>query len=165
MKTFDWLRRNGLIHTKRISGDTVDILIEEVHHRSDAVPYDVIDYGIYLHGTNTRIGYCDLRVGMNRELLYAGNIGYRIHVSYQGHGYAYDATKLLLQEAASSYEMKYVVITCSPDNIPSKRTLERLQGKFVNEVNVPKDHWLYQRGETVKDIYYFDLEGGYEMVG
>ncbi|MCR4950038.1 MAG: GNAT family N-acetyltransferase [Solobacterium sp.] len=112
-------------------------------------------YGIFLHGQDQKIGECDLRVGMNDELYYAGNIGYRIYERWRGHSYALQACRLLLPEAFHKYGMDEVIITCSPDNIPSRRTLEKLSGTFVEETGVPAWHWLYRRGETVKRIYRF----------
>ena len=53
--------------------------------------------------------------------------------------------------------MTELIITCSPDNIPSRRTLEKLGGTLLETANVPEDHWLYQRGEKVKNIYRYDL--------
>ena len=53
--------------------------------------------------------------------------------------------------------MEELIITCSPDNLASKKTLQKLGGQLLETVEVPADHWLYQRGETVKDIYRFLL--------
>ena len=53
--------------------------------------------------------------------------------------------------------MQELLITCSPDNIASRRTLEKLQGELVETADVPRSHWLYERGETVKNIYRFQL--------
>ena len=50
-----------------------------------------------------------------------------------------------------------MIITCSPDNIPSLCTLQRLHGTLLETVDVPESHWLYQRGETVKCIYQYEL--------
>ena len=50
-----------------------------------------------------------------------------------------------------------LLITCSPENIASRLTLERLGGELVETVPVPRCHWLYARGETWKNIYRFQL--------
>ena len=42
-------------------------------------------------------------------------------------------------------------------NIASKKTLQKLGGQLLETVEVPAGHWLYQRGETVKNIYRFLL--------
>lgn len=141
----------------KYSGSAVDLVIEH------AIPFfgnsdDVrsLNFDIYLHDTGIRAGLCDLRLGMNEELYYAGNIGYRIFPGERGHGYAYEACRILF-DIARSRGMTELIITCSPDNIPSRRTLEKLGGTLLETANVPEDHWLYQRGEKVKNIYRYDL--------
>ena len=113
-------------------------------------------YGIYLHDTNTKIGYCDIRLGKNEELYYAGNIGYSIVSEYQGHHYALKASKLLL-EVAKEHQMDQLLITCSPDNDASRKTILELGGVYLETVNVPRNHWLYKRNEKVKEIYKLDI--------
>ena len=142
---------------KRVEGKCVDLMLDQhidASKYNQMVPSDL--FGIYLHGTNIRVGSCDLRYGMNEELYYAGNIGYNVLSVYRGHGYAYQAC-LLLFEVAKQKGMEELIITCSPDNIPSRKTLEKLNGTLEGTVNVPPDHWLYRRGETVKNIYRYRL--------
>ena len=116
-----------------------------------------IFYDIYLKDGDKKIGRCDLRVGMNDELYYAGNIGYRIFEQYRGNNYAYQATLKLFEIAKDEYGMTELLITCSPDNGASQRICEKLNGKLIASVDVPKSHWLYKRGETEKLIYEFSL--------
>ena len=147
---FPWQNEN------RISGDTVDLKEERTSRPSAFNDYvRTVYFSIYEHGRNEKIGECDLRVGMNDELYYAGNIGYRIYERYRGHSYAYEACRLLLPLAYHDYHMPEVIITCSPDNTPSRRTLEKLGGELISEEEVPVWHWLYKRGEKVKRIYKF----------
>lgn len=51
--------------------------------------------------------------------------------------------------------MDEIIITCSPENTASRRTIEKLGGELLETVEVPEDHWLYERGELVKNIYLF----------
>lgn len=129
---------------------------EEPCARTSWVPS--VYFAICPHGRHVKIGECDLRLGMNDEIYYAGNIGYRIYQPFRGHGYAYDACVLLFQIAHSRYHMNELILTCSPENIPSRKTLEKLHGDLLETVRVPETHWLYQRGETVKNIYKFNLQ-------
>lgn len=150
---FGWLLKN-----KVTEGERIDLVLES--HRNPSfhnnyVPSDL--YGIFLHGSSARIGECDIRIGMNEELYYAGNIGYRIYEPYRGHGYAYDAAKMLMKIARDEHDFKEIILTCSPDNTASKKTLEKLGGELVETVDVPAWHWLYKRGEKVKHIYRYDL--------
>lgn len=138
-----------------ISGDVVDLKLETHHIRTRYHPYDAYDFGIYLHHGGVRVGYCDLRVGMNEELYYAGNVGYRIDVDYRGHGYAAEACRLLFPIAHERYGMDELIITCSPENRASDATLRKVGCTFVECVDVPEWHWLYRRGERRKNIYRF----------
>jgi len=147
----EWLRRG-----RTLPDDPVTLVEEQdipADSRNSYVPS--VLYGIELHGQ--RIGDCDLRLGMNEELYYAGNIGYNIQKEYRGHGYAYEACRILFRLARTKYHMEELIITCSPDNLASKKTLQKLGGQLLETVEVPADHWLYQRGETGKDIYRFLL--------
>lgn len=140
---------------KTIEGERIDLHVETQRPAdafNDFVPSVI--YGIYRHDSQIKIGECDLRIGMNKELYYAGNIGYRIYEPYRGHGYALQAAKLLMKVAADTYHMKELLITCTPDNIPSRRTIEKLGAELIHgNIPVPPSHWLYKRGETVKNIY------------
>ncbi len=144
---------------KRIAGDTVDLIEEQIWEADSSNDYvPSFFYGIYTHDGRHRVGYCDLRVGHNQELYYAGNIGYHIYTPYRGHHYAYEACRMLF-EVAKEKGMDWLIITCSPDNEASLRTIERLEGTYLETVPVPSDHWLYRRGETIKHIYRYELKG------
>lgn len=143
------------LFSKRIPTESeVTLIQEEVCHRKNS--YTSVYYGIYLK--HTRIGYIDLRLGVSEELYYAGNIGYRIFEKYRGHHYACYACKKVLEIAKEEYHLSFVYITCSPENEASRKTLEKLQGHLVEVAEVPQWHWLYQRGEKVKNIYFFPLQ-------
>lgn len=149
----DWFGR------KRYEGDPVD-LKQEFTRSANAFNNYVpsVIYGIYEHDTDRKVGECDLRLGMNEELYYAGQIGYRVYEAYRGHGYAYYACLILFAIAREEYGMDELLLTCSPENTPSKKTLEKLGGVLKENVDVPAWHWLYKRGETNKNIYYYSLK-------
>jgi predicted acetyltransferase len=148
----------SLFGKQLIKGKKVDLKIvrESQPHPFNDYAYTV-QYAVYLHGRKEKIGECDLRVGMNRQLYYAGNIGYRIYREYRGHSYAYEACLLMLDQASKEYGMKEVIVTCSPENIASEKTIRKLGGVLIAETDVPADHWLYKRGETVKKIFRITL--------
>lgn len=147
----------SLFHRDKLRGKAVD-LKEEYRHKPE---YDgdppAIMYGIFRHGSSVKVGECDLRIGMNEELYYAGNIGYRIYEPYRGSGYAYEACLLLFQTAKQQFHMDELIITCSPDNTASEKTLEKLNGELIEQADVPATHWLYRRGEKVKNIFRYRL--------
>ena len=137
---------------RRISGKVVDLVIESFSLGN------TVDFSICLAHSRVKVGDCDLRIGDTKEYYFAGNIGYRIYEPYRGHHYAYEACMLVMKYAYDTAGMRSVYITCSPENIASKKTIERLGGEYVETVNVPSWHWLYIRGEKVKLIYRLDLD-------
>lgn len=100
------------------------------------------------------LGHCDLRVGTHAEIAYSGNIGYRVYRPHRGHHYALKASRLMLHFA---YElgMEECLITCNPDNMASRRTLEQLGGELVATVDVPPDSACYKAGDRVKCQFLF----------
>lgn len=103
------------------------------------------------------MGACDLRVGYTDGLYYGGHIGYSINEEYRGHHYAAKACKLLFS-LAKKHDMSFLYITCNPDNLPSKRTCEYLQGEFLGVVELPEDNDMrINDGETHKCIFKFHL--------
>lgn len=105
----------------------------------------------------TKMGVCDLRIGHNEKLYYGGNIGYRVEPPYRGHRYAAKACRLLF-ELARRHDLGYVLITCNPDNLPSRRTCELLGGRLLEIAALPEDNDMrIESGETEKCIFRFDL--------
>ncbi len=108
-----------------------------------------------LHGNI--MGVCDLRVGYTDRLYYGGHIGYRINEEYRGHHYAAKACKLLFF-LARKHDMSYLYITCNPDNAPSRKTCECLQGEFLGVVELPEGNDMrISEGATHKCIFKFNL--------
>lgn len=101
------------------------------------------------------IGRCDLRVGDSAAIQYAGHIGYSVYERYRGHRYAMQASELLLQ-FAHELGMKQIIITCDPDNIASRRTLELLGGTYLATVKVPKDSPCYAAGDREKCQFVYE---------
>ena len=94
---------------------------------------------------------------MNPELRILGQVGYHINEKYRGHHYALKACRMLF-ECAKEVGMKELLITCNPDNIPSRKTLEALGGTLEEIVKVPEDHFCYQQGDRSKCIFTYSLE-------
>jgi hypothetical protein len=103
------------------------------------------------------VGRCDLRVGEAPEIAYAGHIGYRVHLPYRGHHYAKRASRLLLG-FAHEIGINEILITCDPDNIPSRRTLEDLNGDYHGIVRVPQDSACYENGDRLKCQFYYQTK-------
>lgn len=95
---------------------------------------------------DTEVGQCDLRIGHNPNIKYGGNIGYEIEKTFRGNHYASKACKLLFA-LAKKHNMDSVIITCSPENIASRKTCEYCGAKLMGIVDVPMCHDLYKSGQ------------------
>ena len=105
----------------------------------------------------TRIGRCDLRIGHNRNLYFGGNVGYTVFPDYRGHHVAEKACRLLF-ELAKKHDLGYLIITCRPDNLPSRRTCERLGGTMLEVAELPTDNNMrVEDGYTHVCVFRFEL--------
>lgn len=143
---------------QRIVGKEVDLLLERALSADDVKQYvPSYEFAIVLHGTETKIGGICLRLGNNRNTFYGGHIGYGVDQPYRGHSYARKAC-LLLKPVARSHGLSELAITCNPDNLPSRRTCERLGLEMESAVNLPEDNEMYQEGDRQKCRYVWRLE-------
>lgn len=103
------------------------------------------------------VGKIVLREGTSEERYYDGHIGYTVDKKYQGHNYAYQATMLLKKEALL-LGFDELIITCSPDNIASKKTILKLKAEYLETVVIPKKlRKNFAAGEIEKEIYIIKL--------
>jgi len=106
---------------------------------------------------NMTVGTIDLRVGSNSYIdLYLGNIGYNVLPRFRGQHYAARSCQLLLPFAAR-HDIPGLWITCNPDNIPSRKTCERVGGVLKSIIPVPENIDLYRVGDRFKCRYWIDL--------
>lgn len=111
------------------------------------LPRDGIDPPVEYAGTIA------LRVGHGDDLVrYLGHIGFSIIPPARGRRIAARATRLLLP-LAKLHGLHEVSITCNPDNVASRRSIELAGGRYVNTVDVPPRHPLHARGERQKHRY------------
>ena len=99
---------------------------------------------ITLHNERQEIGQISYRDGESRCVYYYGHIGYHIDPPYRGRHFAYRACILIKNEIRLSGKST-VVITCDPDNEPSKKTCIRLGCFFERIADVPED--IYRKFE------------------
>ena len=98
---------------------------------------DCWDYIIAPHDVRREAGRISLRLGESPCVYYFGHIGYHVDEPYRGQHYARRACELLRPLIVAAGKSS-VVITCDPDNIPSRRTCEGLGCMLERIVDVPR---------------------------
>lgn len=131
----------------------IDLKIEEKVPANEEKGYvPAYKYRITMHGIDDTIGYIDIRIGYNENIYFGGNIGYSIKENYRGNNYASKACKII-KEVAIAHGMDKIIITCNPNNLPSRKTCEKA-GLILKEIaDLPPYNELYQEGERQACIY------------
>lgn len=141
----------------RIAGKEIDLVLNELRTADTSkgyLPSYVFD--ISPHGKEEKAGLINLRIGYNPNIHYGGNIGYGVFEEYRGHHYAAKAC-LLLKDLARHHGMDNLIITCDPDNIPSRKTCEYIGAELLEIVELPEWTEMYKMGKKVKCRYRFSL--------
>ena len=113
---------------------------------------DGYTFDIYERKPRRRVGYVSLRLGESPSLYYLGHIGYRIDEPYRGHGYAAQAC-VLIMPLMKRLGLKSICITANPDNIPSRKTCEKIGCELESIVAVPTRYQYVCAGATHKCRY------------
>ncbi len=154
MGFFDFIREK-----KVYEGEIVDL--RERYRVSAQKAYDgvaTVYYEILRHEDKRRVGTIDLRLSAEGDMYYYGNVGYNVQKEERGHSYAYHACKVLFRIAKEEFGMRELIITCSPENEASYRTLTKLHGELLELVEVPSRHLLYSLGEKTKYIFRYRID-------
>ena len=140
------------LKTEEISLRQIELEKDDPQRKWDpAFHFDILDR------TGTQVGCCNLRLGHSGALYYAGNIGYRIDEPYRGRHYAGKACRLLFQ-LAKRHGMGYVIITCGPDNHPSRKTCEWLGGELLEIAELPEESEQRRlTGDAHRCVFRFSL--------
>ena len=135
------------------SDGEIDLVLsrEDVRDASCGID-DGYTFCIYPAGTRHYAGYVSLRLGESPGLYYLGHIGYRVEERYRGRRYAEKACRLLLP-LMRRLRLGSVVITNNVDNIPSRRTCERLGCTLERIADVPPAHRALCAGARQKCRY------------
>ena len=140
-----------------VDGDLELVLAEQYPGDPLLNRVPVYKFEIRQVGASQAIGQIELRMGDTKHLImYAGHVGYCVEPKHRGHGYAARACRLLLP-LAWSHGMTTLWITCNPDNVASRRTLERLGAQYVETVDLPEGIDMYQKGARQKCRYRIEL--------
>ena len=98
-------------------------------------------------GRHKEMGRISLRLGESPCVYSYGHIGYHVDPPYRGHGFAGKACRLIAP-VIRRHGKDSVVITCDPDNWPSRKTCERLGCELERTIQVPswiRAHWSISR--------------------
>jgi tagatose 1,6-diphosphate aldolase len=103
------------------------------------------------------LGRIRLRVGWSEDVIrFAGQVGYVVAPPHRGHRYAERACRLIIP-LAKRHGMSSLWITCQPDNVQSRRTLERLGAQCVGVIDVPAEYPLDAGMERRKMCFRLEL--------
>lgn len=98
------------------------------------------------------VGHINFRVGDTEHVrISVGHLGYGIARPFRGRHYALQACHAIAPFVRSVY--RAVILTCDPDNLASRRTIECLGARFIDEVALPPRDPQYQLGSEFKRRY------------
>ena len=139
-----------------LTNDEMELKLIHFHQGNDVeIPY--YWYEIIPKALNKPVGKISIRLGDNYHSYYNGHIGYEVDEEYRGHGYSYQAAKMVLP-VAKAYGMKRIYLVCDEDNIASYKTIEKLGAELVELVVPPKDYFGWYEGIPVQRIYRLELD-------
>ena len=135
------------------SDDEIMLMLsaEIVENREIGVT-DGFTFHIYERKPRRKVGYVSLRLGESPQLYYLGHIGYRIEEPYRGHGYAARACQMIIP-LMQELQLSSICITANPDNIPSRKTCERIGCELESIVKIPEKYRFVCSGDTDKCRY------------
>ncbi len=114
-------------------------------HPENIVVYRVPETIFWLVDDGEYIGRLELRHKLNDHLLeVGGHIGYSIRPSRRQMGYGTKILELGLQKAHDA-GLDRVLLTCDPDNIASRKIIEKNGGQFENRIDVVRDGMEYHK--------------------
>ncbi|MBQ7875189.1 MAG: GNAT family N-acetyltransferase [Oscillospiraceae bacterium] len=139
-----------------MKNDEIHLVLEKTVEGNDIRGWVPAYHFAICNNSGTKMGVCDLRIGHNTNTYYGGNIGYEIYNEYRGNHYAGKACFLLF-ELAKKHGMKYLIITCDPDNHASRKTCEYAGGELLEIAELPEDNDMRRIGDKEKCIFRFNL--------
>jgi tagatose 1,6-diphosphate aldolase len=143
--------------TESLSDEYIKLLLLERNAGSDEGEPPTYRFAIVLVSSGEVVGGINLRVADTPEIaLLRGNIGFTVWPQHRGHGYARRACRLVL-DVARFCGMSVLWVTCDPDNVASRRTLESVGAQYVDTVPVPAGTRYYEEGSRFKHRYRIDL--------
>lgn len=142
-----------------IAGPWFDLVLQDAGRKDPSCGIvGGFTYGLYESNGRRSMGYVSMRLGESPELYYLGHIGYRVEEAYRGQGFAEKAVRLLLP-SIKAFGLASVVITTDVDNLPSRRTCERLGCVLERVAPVPERYQPVCMMSRHKCRYILRLDG------
>ncbi|MCH2226520.1 MAG: hypothetical protein MK033_01985 [Candidatus Caenarcaniphilales bacterium] len=97
---------------------------------------------------------------MQDILNYRGNIGFTVKNEFRGLKLALRSVKLI-HPVLKFLELAKIYITCNKNNLASRKTIELLGAKFIEETRIPEDYEFlefYPDESRVKLRYEFSIK-------
>ncbi len=136
---------------EELSGGGVTIRLGDLLAPQAPTFVPILSYSIHAAGRD--VGEIRIRLGESDDLKrHFGQIGYEVYPAFRGRGHATSASRLALRVTR---ELGYgeVWITCNPENLASRRVCEKIGGEFVETIDIPADHVMFDHGIRVKCRY------------
>ena len=118
--------------------------LDDIYNYSNGINLpqgEAITSTFWLINKNKVVGVIRIR---HQEVEYAGHIGYDISPDYRNKGYGSEILKLAL-EKTEKIGIKEVVLTCTIDNIASKKIIEKNKGILLGTVfDEEEDEYLHK---------------------
>lgn len=122
----------------------VDEECARIHHENIA-PYRVPETIYWLVEDDEFIGRLELRHELNDHLLeVGGHIGYSIRPGRREEGYGTRILRAGLEKAREA-DLDRVLLTCDPDNVASRKIIEKCGGQFEDRVDVVREGVEYHK--------------------
>ena len=88
---------------------------------------------------NVIVGAVNLRLTKNKHIVQLyGHLGFEVSEKYRGQGLARQACQLI-RPYAQLLDFRRIVITCHPDNVASRKTIENLGARFITYRDFPQN--------------------------
>jgi RimJ/RimL family protein N-acetyltransferase len=141
-----------LYHEPRDEAQALELLEKKVASTEFRDDGGSIDFAVVLKQTGEVVGDVDLYLTSAEHR--QGEIGFVFHPDHQGHGYATEAGRLLLDLAFREYGLHRVVGRLESRNTASARVLERLGMR--READLVENEWV--KGEWQSETVYAILD-------
>lgn len=94
------------------------------------------NYTVIRKSDGAKMGSCGL---YDREGLEGVDIGFAFLPQYEGQGYAFESAQMVKEAGIKHFGIKQISAITIPENMASRKLIEKLGLKFVETINLPDD--------------------------